>query len=98
MLYQMNLVHDPLPRPLSFFLSFHFNITPIYAYECAYIRRQILLPSKGSRPGRNLLVCGVDHSPSSNAEVKNEWSYTSALSVTVCLHDVYRNNFTFTFT
>ena len=32
----------------------------------------------------------VSHSPSSNAEVKNEWSYTS--TPTICLHGVDRDN------
>ena len=32
------------------------------------------------------------HSPSYNAKVKNEWSYTSA--PLVCLHGVERENFT----
>jgi len=84
------------PCPILF-LSISIS-SPIYAYECAHIRKPILFPSKGSRPGRNLLVCGVDHSPASSAEVRNEWSYTSIPSVTVCLQDVYRNNFTVTFT
>jgi hypothetical protein len=34
---------------------------------------------------------------SSNAEVKNEWSYISTPPYT-CLHGVYMINFTFTFT
>ena len=37
----------------------------------------------------------VNHSPPSIAEVKNEWGCTSASPV--CLHDVDRENFTFTF-
>jgi len=36
----------------------------------------------------------TDHSPSSRAEAKNEWSYTS--SPAICLHGMDRNNFTFT--
>jgi hypothetical protein len=36
----------------------------------------------------------VDHSPLSNAEFKNEWSYTSAPCI--CLCGVDRDNFTFT--
>jgi hypothetical protein len=32
-------------------------------------------------------------SPRSNAEVKNEWSYTS--TPPICLYDIYRDNFTF---
>jgi len=78
---------------LSISISSH-----IYAYECANSRKQILCPSKGSRPGLNLLGCDVDHSPASSAEVRNEWSYTSTPSVAVCLQDVCRNNFTVTFT
>jgi hypothetical protein len=34
----------------------------------------------------------VDHSPPSNAEVKNEWSFTSALPI--YLYDVDRDSFT----
>ena len=41
------------------------------------------------RPGRE-----VDHSFSSSAEVKNEWSYTPAPSM--CFHCVDRGNFAFT--
>jgi hypothetical protein len=37
----------------------------------------------------------VNHTPSSNAEVKNEWSYTSTLPI--CLLGVYWDNFTFYF-
>jgi hypothetical protein len=37
----------------------------------------------------------VNHSSPSSAEFKNEWSYTSALLI--CLHGLYRDNFTFTF-
>jgi hypothetical protein len=39
-------------------------------------------------PGRE-----VNHSSSTNGEVKNEWSYT--FSPTIRLHDVDRDNFTF---
>jgi hypothetical protein len=39
---------------------------------------------------------GADHSPTSSAQVKNEWSYTSTHRV--CVHGVVRNSFTFTFT
>jgi hypothetical protein len=45
-------------------------------------------------PGVKQLEYEADHSPASNAEVKNEWSYTSAPSV--CIHNTDRNNFTFT--
>jgi hypothetical protein len=44
---------------------------------------------RAKRPERE-----VDHSPPSSAEVKNEWSYTSAPPA--CLHSVDRNNFTVT--
>jgi hypothetical protein len=37
----------------------------------------------------------VDHSPPPNAEVKNEWSYTS--TPPTCLHAMHRVNFAFTF-
>jgi len=36
----------------------------------------------------------VNHSPPSNAEVKNEWDCTSASPI--CRHDVDREDFTFT--
>jgi hypothetical protein len=40
-------------------------------------------------------VCrDIDHSPSSSAEVKNEWSYTSASPI--YLHCVDKENFIFT--
>ena len=39
--------------------------------------------------------CDVGHSPSSSAEVKNGWSYTTYSPI--CLHGVDRNNFTFLF-
>jgi len=35
----------------------------------------------------------IDHSPSSSAEVKNEWSYTSTSPI--CLHGMDRENFNF---
>jgi hypothetical protein len=38
------------------------------------------------------LMCDVDHSPPSSADVKNEWCCTS-----VCLDGVDRDNFTYTF-
>jgi hypothetical protein len=37
--------------------------------------------------------CGVDHSSPSSAEVKNEWSYTSAPPI--CHHSVDRHSFNF---
>jgi len=46
-----------------------------------------------SFPGINRLVREVNHLPSSGAEVKNEWSYTSSPPVNV--HNMYRNNFIF---
>jgi len=52
-------------------------------------------PCPGSFPGVKQLGREVNHSFLSNAEVKNEWSYTS--SPTVCLHGVERENFSFTF-
>jgi hypothetical protein len=39
-------------------------------------------------PGRD-----VDHSPPNTAKVKNKWSYIS--TPPDCLHDVYRENFTY---
>jgi len=44
-------------------------------------------------PGLERPGCKADHSPPTSAEVKNEWRYTSAPSV--CLHNVYRKNFSF---
>jgi hypothetical protein len=44
--------------------------------------------SRVKRPGRD-----VDHSPPSNAEVKNEWSSTS--TAPTCLHGVDRDKLTF---
>lgn len=38
-------------------------------------------------------ACEVDHSPLYSAEVKNVWSHTYT---SICLHGVYRDNFTFT--
>jgi hypothetical protein len=40
------------------------------------------------RPG-----CEVNQSPTSSAEVKNEWSYTS--TPLICLHGIDRDNFVF---
>jgi hypothetical protein len=37
----------------------------------------------------------VDHSPPSSAEVKNEWSHSSA--PLMCLHGVDRDNFTLSY-
>jgi hypothetical protein len=45
-------------------------------------------------PGVNRVERAVIHSPTSSAEVKNEWSYTSTRHI--CLHGVDRNNFNFT--
>lgn len=42
-----------------------------------------------------LPVRGVDHLPSSNAEVKNNWSYTSTPSI--CLHVVRGGKVNFAF-
>jgi len=39
--------------------------------------------------------CDVDHLPSSGAEAKKEWSYTS--SPPICLHGMNRDSFTFFF-
>ena len=44
-------------------------------------------------PGLERPGCKAGHSPPSSAEVKNEWSYTSAPSV--CFHNAYRNKFSF---
>jgi hypothetical protein len=47
----------------------------------------------GSYPGGKAVGEWGYHSPPSSAEVKNEWRYT--LSPLVCLHGMYRRNFTF---
>jgi hypothetical protein len=39
------------------------------------------------------MVFEIDRSPSTGVEIKNEWSYTSTLSV--CPHDVDRDNLTY---
>ena len=36
---------------------------------------------RGSFPGAKRPGCEVEHSPPSRTEVKNEWSYTSALPI-----------------
>jgi hypothetical protein len=41
------------------------------------------------RPGRD-----AKHLPPSSVDIKNEWSYT--FTTFMCLHGVYRDNFTFT--
>jgi hypothetical protein len=43
--------------------------------------------------GVERLGCEVDHSPARTADIKNEWSYTSAPPV--CLNGVYRGKFGF---
>jgi hypothetical protein len=45
-----------------------------------------------SFPRRNRSGVEIDHSPSSSAEIKNEWSYASTSPV--CLHSVHRDKFT----
>lgn len=45
--------------------------------------------------GVNQLECKVDHSLPTSADLKNEWSYTSAPPI--CLHAVDREDFTLTF-
>jgi hypothetical protein len=44
-------------------------------------------------PGVKRLGHEADHPPSSSAEIKNEWSYTSTFLV--CIYGAYRDNFTF---
>jgi hypothetical protein len=71
-------------------------------------KQEIFLFSKNvqiasrAHPAPNLMGSGVpflgaeqsgDHSLLSNAEVKNEWSYTTTHPM--CLHGVDRDNFTF---
>ena len=45
--------------------------------------------------GANWPGCEVDHLCPSNAEVKNEWSYTSPHVICLCLQSMNRNNFIF---
>jgi hypothetical protein len=51
---------------------------------------------RGCLQGVNRAEREVNHSPSSIAEIKNEWSYTS--TAPICFHDVDRGNFAPTFT
>lgn len=44
--------------------------------------------------GRDLMFKKL---PASSAEVRNEWSYTSAPPILVCLEGVDRDNFSFAF-
>ena len=48
---------------------------------------------KDSFPGAKWLECEDNHWPPSNAEVRNDWSYTS--TPPVGLHGMDRENFTF---
>ena len=50
----------------------------------------LLFNGNGVLSGVKWPGCDVDHSPPSNAEVKNEWSYTSAHHI--CLHGVDRKS------
>jgi hypothetical protein len=50
----------------------------------------VALSVAGKQPRRT-----DNHSPQSSAEDKNEWCYTSTPSV--CLHGLYRDSYTFTF-
>ena len=47
---------------------------------------QTVLYLMGARPGHD-----ADYSPTSSAEVKNEWSFTFVSPI--CLQSVYRDNF-----
>jgi hypothetical protein len=56
--------------------------------------------TRGSFPGGKAAGREADHSPPFNAEVKNEWNYTSISQYAFmawCLVK-HRDNFTFTFT
>ena len=60
----------------------------------AYVWRT--LPSSGNHgplPRVEPMGRGVDHSPESRSEIKNEWRYT--FTPPVCFHGMCRNNFTF---
>ena len=52
--------------------------------------------NRGSFPGVKRPGNDVDHSTSASTEVKCKWGYTS--TPPTCLHGVYKENFTFTFT
>ena len=39
----------------------------------------------------------VDSAPPSSAQIKNELNHTTVLFTRICLCDMYRDNFTFTF-
>jgi hypothetical protein len=58
------------------------------AYPTSYSMRTVVLPRQKKRRRRV-----VEHSPSSSAEVRNEWSYTS--TAFIFLHGVDRDNFVF---
>jgi hypothetical protein len=90
----------------ALFLSLY-TLLPHKRYLLISFSPTFLLPSwiLYVAPGSSVLVksyinehpgsrIGID-SPPSNAEVKNDWSYTS--TPPVCLHGVYGENFTFTF-
>ena len=51
--------------------------------------------TRDSFPGVKRQGRGFGHSPQPSAEVKKEWSYTSAPPI--CLHSLCRENFTFVF-
>jgi hypothetical protein len=78
------LFEDKCGYGLCFYLIISFYILPQ------------LIPCPGSFPGVKQLGREVNHSFLSNAEIKNEWSYTS--SPTMCRRGVEREYFTFTFT
>jgi hypothetical protein len=54
----------------------------------------------GDESPPNLPVVEADHSPPTNAEIKNEYSYNPPPPThpSVCLNGVDRDNFSFTFT
>ena len=56
-----------------------------------YVFNQSAVLSRGQKAGAE-----TDHSPLLIAEAKTEWCYISASLI--CLHDVDRDNFSFTFT
>lgn len=69
--------------------KFHFSKTSWPAL--APTQPSIQWVPKVRRPGRE-----INHSPSSRAEVSNEWNYTPSSSM--CLYGIHRDNFTFTCT
>jgi hypothetical protein len=98
-----------MPQFFTSFLQIHPLITRLYTYHDMGVRfptRATISSPKGhtgsvaSRMGTGVLSLGVkrpgsesEYSPSSSAEVKNEWSNTS--TPPICLYVVDRDSFIF---